>query len=86
MTDWPSSLDRTRKEWVMGVSMITCMMIAGNDTRIYELERCELWLLHDGEPHTLLASCPLDKRHEMEDFIAMCKSGEIWKPIETPTA
>lgn len=68
-----------------GFSLITCMMVEGNDTRIVEAgDLCELWLMHEEDYHVLLASCPRDKRPEMEKFIEFCKSGEYWKDVKPP--
>jgi hypothetical protein len=59
----------------MGVARITAWMIQSNDVQIIDKhDRTECWTIRDGSPHALMLSCQLDKRHEMEEFVAALKA------------
>ncbi len=67
------------------VSRLTVMMIQTNEVAYIDTrERSELWLLREGEPHALLVSCPLDKKHEMEQFVADVKAEVSQTPLTEP--
>lgn len=67
----------------MSISRITYWMLQGNDVIFVDTaERSECWITHSGVPHALILSCPLDKRKEMEQFVADIKS----KPEQELTA
>lgn len=57
------------------VSRWTCLAIQGNETSIVDTpERTECWLMKEGHPHALLLSCPLEKKAEMQQFVAEIKA------------
>lgn len=56
------------------VSRLTAMMIQSNEVAFRDTpERSECWILHDGKPHALVLSCPLDKRVELETVVQEIK-------------
>ena len=60
----------------MPISRLTAMMLQTNDVTIIDTAvRSEVWIVKNGNPHTLMVSCPLDKRQDMEKVIKELKEG-----------
>jgi hypothetical protein len=58
----------------MGVTLLTAITVATNETRIIQTPiRHECWLIRNGQPHALLLSCPLDKLADLEKAIESLK-------------
>jgi hypothetical protein len=59
----------------MGISLSTVITIQTNEIKVIDTtERSEAWMVKGGNLHSLLLSCPLDKRSEMEKIISEIQS------------